>query len=156
MGWKRNALDIGGVRAAEDYRHAGKDRVTIPHQKTKRWPHHTNDHIELFIAVLLQIIIAEHLFVVLALNCERFIDSVKNTMSVSCSAAETRTEGLVEDRKAWQRLVLIKEQEYLLVSGLSGARTPINRPTKMQNVAALRRTMMKSLACITARILARR
>ena len=38
VGWKRYVFEIGCVRAAEDDRHAGKDRVAIPHQKTERGP----------------------------------------------------------------------------------------------------------------------
>jgi hypothetical protein len=50
----------------------------VPAQKAERRSHHTDNEVQLLVAVLLRVVLAQHLLVMLVGELRRFIDSEKN------------------------------------------------------------------------------
>ena len=123
VGWKRDALDVGRVGAAEDDWDAGKGRVPVPQQKTERWSHHTDDEVQFLVAILARIMLAQHLLVLLVGELRKVHRLGEELHTGSEPGADRRTQALVQNGEAREGLVLVVQEENALVlRGRHGAR----------------------------------
>jgi hypothetical protein len=107
---------MSAVGPAKDDRNAGKDRVAVPQQKPERRSHHTDDEVQLLVAVLLRVVLAQHLLVVLVGELRKVHRLREELHAGSEAGAERRTEAaLIQNRQARQGLVLVVQQEDALV-----------------------------------------